>query len=110
MADLPKIVYCHCKYAAVVPENIKKDVLLYLTQSEKQFLAVPDLCEMASCSDPMMKSLASQDQLTIVACYPRAVKALFESAGAVLTIENTTILNMRTETSETIINELSEKK
>ena len=110
MTNFPQIVYCHCKYAAIVPENTKQEIIRYLTQSGSEFLAVPDLCEMASRCDPTMKSLASQENVIIIACYPRAVQALFESADAALKKGNTTVLNMRTETAESIIKTFPENK
>ena len=40
--------------------------------------------------------------MTIAACYPRAVRWLFSSAGAPLDKERVTILNMREETAEAV--------
>ena len=49
-----------------------------------EFDAVPDLCEMAARGDARLRELAAGAPLTIAACYPRAVKWLFASAGAAL--------------------------
>ncbi|HEY1111819.1 MAG TPA: hypothetical protein VGE76_24400, partial [Opitutaceae bacterium] len=61
----------------------------------QSFEAVADLCEMAARKDPALKRLASGGCVKIAACYPRAVKWLFSSAGAPLTPANTEVLNMR---------------
>lgn len=108
MSTLPPVLYCCCQYANVVPENVKKEIMQFLLRSDMQFLAVPDLCEMASNCDPLMKSFADRGKGTIVACYPRAVQALFESADVTLNDETTRILNMRTTAAETIVKILSE--
>ena len=98
----PRIVYCHCAYAQVVPEDVKQDVLRRLTESGASFDAVADLCEMAARRDPWLERVACQGPTQIVACYPRAVKWLFSSAGAPLPEQGIQILNMRTESAEAI--------
>jgi hypothetical protein len=102
MNTQPRIVYCHCAYAQVVPADVKQDVLRRLTESGMSFDAVADLCEMAARHDPWLEGVACQGPTQIVACYPRAVKWLFSSAGASLPEQDIQILNMRTESSEAI--------
>ena len=98
----PRIVYCHCAYAQVVPADVKQDVLRRLTESGTSFDAVADLCEMAARRDPWLAGVACQGSTHIVACYPRAVKWLFSSAGAPLPEQGVRILNMRTESAVAI--------
>ncbi len=102
MNTQPRIVYCHCAYAQVVPADVKQDVLRRLTESGTSFDAVADLCEMAARRDPWLEGVAGQGPTQIVACYPRAVKWLFSSAGAPLPERGIQILNMRTESAEAI--------
>ena len=102
MNTQPRIVYCHCAYAQVVPADVKQEVLRRLTESGTSFDAVADLCEMAARRDPWLEAVACQGATQIVACYPRAVKWLFSSAGAPLPEQGIQILNMRTESSEAI--------
>jgi hypothetical protein len=102
MSTRSRIVYCHCAYAQVVPADVKQDVLRRLTESGTSFDAVADLCEMAARRDPWLEAVACQGPTHIVACYPRAVKWLFASAGAPLPEQGIRILNMRTESSAAI--------
>ena len=95
--------YCHCKYAKVVPPEIKQAVLRGLCDSGVAFDAVADLCEMSARKDPALKQLAEGGVVKIAACYPRAVKWLFHAAGAPLAEEGVEILNMRTDASEKIV-------
>ena len=88
-----RILYCHCAFAQVVPPETKGAVLEQLSASELSFEAVPDLCEMSARRDPALPGLAAGGA-TIVACYPRAVKWLFNAAGAPLS-EHVRIVNMR---------------
>ena len=89
-----KLLYCHCAYAKVVPEETKEQVLERLADSGVAFEAVSDLCEMSARKDPSLKRLAEGEPLKVAACYPRAVRWLFQSAGAKLN-GKTEILNMR---------------
>src|SRR5688572_17015119 len=92
----PRIVYCHCAYAQVVPPEVKQHVLRELTDRDVSFEAVADLCEMAARGDPCVARIASGGPVRLAACYPRAVKWLFASAGSPLPEEGIEIVNMRT--------------
>lgn len=90
-----RILYCHCAYANVVPREVKTAVLERLAGDAVEFEAVPDLCEMAARGDERLRDLATGQPLRIAACYPRAVRWLFASAGAQLPEETVQIFNMR---------------
>ncbi|MBI4264572.1 MAG: hypothetical protein HY657_09365 [Acidobacteria bacterium] len=98
-----RILYCHCAYARVVPPETKDAVLDGLACAEAEFEAVPDLCEMAARKDPRLAELAAGEPLRIAACYPRAVKWLFASAGVNIEGKAAVILNMRTEPAERVL-------
>ena len=66
----------------------------HLADSGVAFEAVADLCEMSARKDPALQRLAEGGPVKIAACYPRAVRWLFQSAGAALD-ESAQILNMR---------------
>lgn len=97
-----RVLYCHCAYANVVPRAVKEEVLRRLTESGMAFDAVADLCEMSACKDAGLAQLAAQGNVTIAACYPRAVRGLFTAARVPLPEQGVSILNMRTETAETV--------
>jgi hypothetical protein len=97
-----RILYCHCSYAQVVPRDVKEEVLRRLAESGRSFDAVADLCEMSARKDPALAELAAGGDVKIVACYPRAVKWLFNAAGVKLPESGLEVLNMRTEPAEKI--------
>jgi hypothetical protein len=103
-----RILYCHCAFARVVPPDVKSGVLAHLAASTAEFEAAPDLCEMSARRDPRLAELASQGPLRIAACFPRAVRGLFEAAGCPLP-ESAQILNMRTESADQIAATLLEE-
>ncbi len=98
-------VFCHCTYAQVVPPDTKRAVLERLCASDAAFEAVPDLCDMAARKDPALARLAGSAGLKIAACYPRAVRWLFHSAGAALPAD-AQVLNMREAGAEDVADAL----
>jgi hypothetical protein len=102
----PRILYCHCAFAKIVPPEVKTAVLAGLSEANVDFDAVPDLCEMAARGDARLRELAAEGPLQIAACYPRAVKWLFASAGAELPAQTVRVWNMRVETAAVVIDGL----
>lgn len=102
----PRIVYCHCAYAQVVPREVKDHVLQTLTGAGVPFDAVADLCEMSARRDPALQAIAQGGPVVIAACYPRAVRWLFSAADAALPQEGVRVLNMRTETGDQVASAL----
>jgi hypothetical protein len=98
-----RILYCHCAYARVVPVETKTAVLEGLARADVEFEAVPDLCEMAARRDPRLGELAADAPLRIAACYPRAVKWLFSSAGVNIDGKAAVIFNMRTDAADQVL-------
>ena len=98
----PRILYCHCTHAQVVPKEVKEAVLKKLCDSGVSFEAVADLCEMSARQDSALKRLAEGDCIKIAACYPRAVKWLFHTANAPLPTGGTEVLNMRVQTADEV--------
>lgn len=99
----PRILYCHCAYAKVVPEETKREVLARLSASGLPFEAVADLCEMAARKDPALGRLAAGGDTKIAACFPRAVKWLFSGAGFPISEEGVEVLNMREAPADEIV-------
>ncbi len=101
-----RVVYCNCTYAKSVPTDVKGEVLAKLSASGVAFDAVPDLCEMSARKDPALQRIAESGPLTIVACYPRAVRWLFHGAGFKLPDDGVTILNMREQQADEVVSQL----
>src|ERR1051325_6399440 len=103
ISEPPRLLYCNCAYAQVVPKEVKEAVLKKLCESGIAFDAVADLCEMSARQDPALAGLAQSGQVKIAACYPRAVKWLFAAARAPLPVESTEVLNMRVQTADEVM-------
>ena len=100
----PRILYCRCAYAQVVPQEVKDAVLEGLAAADRGFEMVPDLCEMAARRDPHLAELArGAGPLRIAACWPRAVRGLFALAEARLPETGVEILNMRTDPAAAVL-------
>ena len=99
-----RILYCHCAYAKVVSPAVKAEVLRRLGASERDFEAVPDLCEMAARKDESLEDYAAAAEdgdLEIVACYPRAVRWLFHGGRQKLS-DDVKVHNMREDSPDAI--------
>jgi hypothetical protein len=127
MPTAVRILYCHCAYAQVVPADVKDEVLRRLAESGVAFDAVADLCELSAKRDPALKQLvagvgqgtaegggrgdgpAASDgpsggvELRLAACYPRAVRWLFNAAGVDWPAAGADVANMRTESAEQVV-------
>ena len=104
MSSPARILYCHCAYAKVVPDEVKHEVLTRLAESGEAFEAVADLCEMSARRDPALKQLIENRPVRIAACFPRAVKWLFNAAGAPLPEDGgVDVCNMRTASADQVV-------
>ena len=103
MPEAPRILYCHCQYAQVVPPEVKAAVLKKLCDSGVAFDAVADLCELSARQDPSLQRLADGSPVKIAACFPRAVKWLFHTAKADLPLDAAEVLNMRVQTADEVV-------
>jgi hypothetical protein len=98
----PRLLFCNCTYAQIVPKEVKQAVLRKLCESGVAFEAVADLCEMSARRDPALQRLAAAGAVKIAACYPRAVKWLFAAAQAPLPENSAEVLNMRVQSGDEV--------
>lgn len=101
--DRPKILYCNCSYAEIIDADKKAEVLQGLRGADVDLVEVDDLCGLAARRDGLFGELAKSGELVVVACFPRAVRWLFEMAGAALRPSALHVHNMRTESAAEII-------
>lgn len=101
----PKILYCRCAFAQVVPDAVKDQVLEQLLESGASFESVADLCEMSARNDPRLGELiAGEGAVRIAACFPRAVKWMFHHAGYPFPDDDRVeVLNMRELSAEEVV-------
>jgi len=102
------VVFCRCAYFDVIPNALKEEVFASLGQEGIEVEAVADLCGMAAKHDERLQHWVQADSLSIVACYPRAVRWLFEAAGTPLDVQKVRFFNMRTQSPDEILAALLE--
>jgi len=100
------VVFCSCVHYETIPQAVKERVFASLRDAGIAVEAVADLCGMAAKRHPRLRHWAQADPLSIVACFPRAVRWLFEAAGTPLGLGRTRLFNMRTQSAEEIAREL----
>jgi NAD-dependent dihydropyrimidine dehydrogenase PreA subunit len=101
-----RIIFCSCVHYDIIPEASKEQIFEALHADGIEVTAVADLCGLAAHRDPRLAEWTRAGAVSIVACFPRAVRWLFEAAGTPLPAERTRLLNMRTQTPEEIISAL----
>ena len=96
------ILFCNCSYANIIPDETRKVVFDALCP-DRRVVVVDDLCKLAAKKDPLLGELVKQKELTVVACYPRAVRWLFNAGGATLEEGQLICHNMRATSAEEIV-------
>jgi NAD-dependent dihydropyrimidine dehydrogenase PreA subunit len=104
-AKQPRVVCCACAYYEIIPRTSREQILAGLRQTGVALEVVSDLCGLVANRDPRLHAWAEGAPLTIVACFPRAIRWLFHAAGVALNGQ-VRLFNMRTQTPEEIIREL----
>jgi NAD-dependent dihydropyrimidine dehydrogenase PreA subunit len=105
-AKKPLVVFCGCAYYDVIPKASKEKVLNAIAQAGVEVEVLTDLCGLAVGRDGRFQRWAQAQSVTIVACFPRTVRWLFEVAGTPLDRDKVRILNMRTQSPDEIISDL----
>jgi NAD-dependent dihydropyrimidine dehydrogenase PreA subunit len=98
-----RIVVCCCAHYERVPREAVERVLGALQGRDMPVEVVPDLCGMAADRDPRLANWARADALHLVACYPRALKWLFNAAGAPLAADRARYSNLRVQPAEDVL-------
>lgn len=88
------IVFCQCKNARLIGEQVLQAAAQAAKEACGKVYVVDDLCALAEKQDPLFKQWAAEGDLTIMACFPRAVASLFAHAGAELP-GSASLLNLR---------------
>ncbi len=98
------IIYCKCIHRDLVSPESREEILKCLEQSGLKVVEVDDLCGLAARQDTVLKEWAENPKLTVIACYERAVRWLFDMAHAPLPDDGSvSILNPRTLSHEKIM-------
>ena len=101
------ILFCTCAYSDIIPDSRKAAVFDRLHAANADIRIVPDLCGLAARRDPLLSEVATSEDLCIVACHPRAVRALFTWAGVPLDSVRVRFINLRDETSDDAVTPIS---
>ncbi|MGD9158505.1 MAG: hypothetical protein PVG39_08875 [Desulfobacteraceae bacterium] len=104
MPEKELILYCKCIHRDLVSPESREDIMQKIEQSGLKVVAVDDLCGLAASHDPVIKEWAGNPELTVIACYERAVRWLFDMADAPLPDDGSVkFLNCRTLSPEKIM-------
>jgi len=102
------ILFCACAYSDVIPISRKTSMLGRLRAANEDIRVIPDLCGLAARRDPLLEEAGAVEDLCVVACHPRAVRALFAWAGVSLDPARVRFVNLREDVPETPPSESTE--
>ncbi|MBP8258081.1 MAG: hypothetical protein KA118_00285 [Verrucomicrobia bacterium] len=97
------VIICECAHGARIAREKLRTLRASLKGAGIACAAVPDLCGMAARKDPLLARLASDPSARICACYPRAIRALFEFAGAPLAAPDVQPVDLREAPIEAVL-------
>jgi len=100
------VIICECVHSALIDQGKLQTLRASLEAARIPFTMVPDLCGMAAMKDPFLKQLASRPESQILACYPRAIRALFKFGDAPLAPEGVKLINLREASIESALGSL----
>lgn len=100
------VLFCKCAHYDIISRATREEVLRSLSDGVAGVQVVADLCGLAANRDPRLQEWARMSSLVVIACFPRAIRWLFQAAGAPLSQERVRFFNMRTQSPEQIIGEL----
>jgi len=101
--SIKTVVFCRCSYADLVSDADRRQLQETLAGRGIEVAVVNDLCERAAARDPVITALAGKDDLTVVACHPRAVKWLLAWADPEPQGGKMTVLNLRDGLSASVL-------
>jgi len=94
------VTVCTCAYRRLMNREEIIKLVAALKNAGQTVTVVPDLCKTAISDAEQMAMIAST---TVVACYPRAVRSIFDSLG----LKPTQVFDIRNHSGEQILHEMN---
>jgi len=102
-----EILFCQCAGRSVLPDGVKRAVLDHVRKDSNAWI-VDDLCGLVASGDAHLRArIQAASRVVVVACHPRAVKWLLHAAGCPVSDDRLQVLDMRTLTTEAVVQSLS---
>lgn len=103
-----KVIYCNCKGNIIDTERFGA-IGNFVANLNVPMVKLSDLCGVCAKQKDEVKSLfANDDEILVIACYPRAVKLLLNSAGIETDGRPIHFINFRETDNEAIFNEVQD--
>ncbi len=97
------ILFCNCSNSDIIEKKRKKTIIEFLEKSQISFTFLDDLCGSIIENKEMLKDIAKDANIYVIACYPRAIKSLLSN----ISIIPTDVFNMRNQSTNEIIKKLN---
>jgi len=93
------VTICTCSFRQIMHREAISRLVAALTHEGRTVNVIPDLCKVAITDARQMAEIASA---AVVACYPRAVKSLFDSVG----LKPQCVFDLRNHSCEQVLDEM----
>jgi Pyruvate/2-oxoacid:ferredoxin oxidoreductase delta subunit len=97
-----RILVCACAGSELTPREKVETFLKGFSPPDAEVVAVPDLCRIAAKDKAKLAEYADADKLTVVACFPRTVRSLFQFAEVDVDDNALEVHNLRKDDPEAI--------
>lgn len=97
------ILFCRCVHRELTPRARVDALLTRLQQAGLPVVVVDDLCGTCTATPPAQLPIPADGALTVLACYPRAVRWLLHRAGLAVTPASLSVLNLRTQDDNAVL-------
>lgn len=101
-----KVIFCHCQGKIIEPARLE-EIEKLLQMSGIQYSKLSDLCNICATQKEEFRQIFSiQDEILIIACYPRAVKMLLSHNEVELKPSQFSVINFRELSIDAIENQV----
>ena len=104
------VVLCNCGGKLIESDRLA-EISRYLRKEEISFIKISDLCgACAMQKDEIRNLLEDEDEVMMIACYPRAVKLLLAESGINIESKSFTFLNFRESDNKALFDQVQSFK
>lgn len=101
-----KIILCNCGGKLIGSDQLA-NISEYLKKEGISYIKISDLCgACATQKDEIRNLLMKEDEIMLIACYPRAVKLLLKETGIDIDTKPFTFMNFREADNETLFDQV----
>ena len=100
------IIFCKCSDSEQVDISKVTEISEFLTKENLEYLEISNLCGEFESDQSYLTKIIKDDELVVIACYPRTVIGLLNSSN--VATENVILFNLREDSVENVISDIQQ--